>query len=131
MTDANGHVRRFSHDDLERQVKEEWLDGTSVIRTICYTFDADGRLLGLPLATTIAAHHGANAKADEANGVAAGNALADRVPGWREEAKRLNALWPSSCSIPAFLDAAKVGLFTRFVFSTLIDAAISTTFTHP
>jgi CRISPR-associated endonuclease/helicase Cas3 len=88
--------------------------------------------LGQPLATAIAAHHGAmvNAKADDANGIPSGNSLAERVVNWKKDMRSFAHMLPAKSSLPplplAFsdkpIDLAKVELFTRFLFSALIDA---------
>ncbi|HVX59094.1 MAG TPA: hypothetical protein VHC19_00785, partial [Pirellulales bacterium] len=43
-TDRDGRVRDFTYDDLNRQTAEEWMDGTTVVRTISYSYNADGEL---------------------------------------------------------------------------------------
>ncbi len=43
-TDRDGRVRDFTYDDLNRQTAEEWMDGGTVVRTISYSYKADGEL---------------------------------------------------------------------------------------
>ncbi|MGE3804743.1 MAG: RHS repeat domain-containing protein, partial [Gemmataceae bacterium] len=45
ITDRNGRTRTFDHDALDRMTRESWLDGTSVVRTLDFTYDAIGNML--------------------------------------------------------------------------------------
>ena len=43
-TDRDGRVRDFTYDDLNRQTAEKWMDGSNVLETISYAYNADGQL---------------------------------------------------------------------------------------
>jgi CRISPR-associated endonuclease/helicase Cas3 len=88
----------------------------------------------LPIAVAIAAHHGSlsNVSGDEANGVPANSTLSFMVTQRRTEFDRLRPQLPASDivvfpTLPELLqmpgtNLLSVELFTRFLFSTLIDA---------
>ena len=83
----------------------------------------------LPLVSAIAAHHGAlaNVTADEANGMPAATALRTSLAAWRERARPISSLLPTKVELPklpptAARSFANFELFTRFLFSALVDA---------
>src|SRR5262249_54707199 len=45
IVDPHGQVRSFKYDADNRQIEEEWLLGSKVIRQIHYSYDADGNLI--------------------------------------------------------------------------------------
>ena len=42
--DRDGRVRDFTYDDLNRQTAEKWMDGSTVLETFSYSYNADGQL---------------------------------------------------------------------------------------
>lgn len=98
-----------------------------------HSYLRDKRLL--PLAASIAAHHGAlaNFRPDEANGVAAGGTLFEMLTSRVESFGSVRPFLPPDAFAetlpvaPDYIatdqaDALRVELFTRFLYSALIDA---------
>lgn len=50
--DASGRVREFVYDARDRLVQEIWLNGSTAVNTIEFTFDAAGQLIALEDAST-------------------------------------------------------------------------------
>jgi YD repeat-containing protein len=44
MTDRDGRVTTYAYDRLNEKRREQWLDGSSVVRTLSYVYDAAGNL---------------------------------------------------------------------------------------
>lgn len=44
-TDRDGRVRTFTHDAIGHVTQEDWLNGTSVLKTLSYSYDPTGSLL--------------------------------------------------------------------------------------
>lgn len=89
----------------------------------------------LPVAAAIAAHHGrlSNVRPDAANGIEPGNTLIDQITRRRRDLDRFLVESPDALSaeltptLPAYVTSAgadlrRVELFTRMLFSVLIDA---------
>jgi CRISPR-associated endonuclease/helicase Cas3 len=85
-----------------------------------------------PLVGAIASHHGAlaNVQADAANGIPPGATLSDAFKEWQRNAAPIKSLLPPAQPLPplpAHLlrpghSASRIELYTRFLFSALIDA---------
>ena len=45
-TDRDGRVTQYTYDNLKRQTSEQWLAGSSVVKTFTYSYDASSQLLG-------------------------------------------------------------------------------------
>jgi YD repeat-containing protein len=43
-TDRDGRVRNFTYDHLNRRTSEQWKDGSTVLETFSYSYNADGQL---------------------------------------------------------------------------------------
>jgi CRISPR-associated endonuclease/helicase Cas3 len=116
--------QRYIRGEIEKGPPHAWLGAIHALA-------ADPRL-GLPMASAIAAHHGglANVTADEANGQPAGNTLSDSVAQWRPQYGTFRSALPTVAALPPLpahvndgpADKGRVELFTRFLFSALIDA---------
>jgi YD repeat-containing protein len=44
MTDRDGRVTTYVYDRLNEKLQEQWLDGSWVVRTLSYVYDAAGNL---------------------------------------------------------------------------------------
>ena len=43
-TDRDGRVTDYVYDNLGRRIEEDWMDGSTAVRTITYEYDADGEM---------------------------------------------------------------------------------------